>query len=814
MFEPERLGPEPYPRDDTGPRPVDAPAVAQEAPPRRKSPQLDRRVMRSIKSREGQILARGGPNLDSPTANALQRQLLGLYLTELEIQGPNREQMHADEEVYDNIQWDSSEEQAIREFGMVPMVANVVATTINWVLGSEKRMRTDYKILPRRKAEGAQAQRKTDYMKFVSDANFSPWAWSAAFAESVKSGIGFMEDAIQDGEGDPILCRQESWRNLVWDSAAEMDLRNGRFMFRPKWLDLDVAISIFPHRRAQLVASSIGNDAGALGTDGFGDLAMDSREEQITWGGMPASQDATYDRPRVRVIEAWFRKPTTAKVMVRGEKPGGAFIGEIYDPMSRGHWNELNSGQAIVADRVVNRTFVAHMTAEDLLHVQESPYRHNQFPFTPIWCYRRGATGQPYGMVRGLRTLQEDINRRLMKALAILSSNKTIMDAGALGQNMTLEEYADEITRPNAIIVKEPGTNLEFNVDRGMEASHLAIMSQSIGMVQSVSGVTDENLGRSTNATSGIAIGRRQDQGSLATAIIFDNLRLSKMKSGELQLSLVEQFVDEEREFRVVTGRGVADFHAINTVDPETGEVFWEDDITATKADFIISEQAWAASMRQAQVTELMELMTALGQISPQAAQVAVATLDLVVETMDIPNRDEVVKRIREITGMRDPDATELTPEEEAKQKKAQAAEDRAIRMEEATIAEKEASGDQKAAAAMLAQLQAKNAEQDEIIKRIQAQADALLQAIQAINSAQAAPVADAILRDAGYKTKTDEAINTVAAEAEAAAADEAAMAEEEAMAAEQQQPAPGGDPTQQPPQAAAPGAPMPPPGV
>lgn len=748
---------------------------------RRRTAPLDRRVMRSLRSREGQAIARQ-TNLDSAEMRGIHRTLMGLYLTELEIQADNRHQMHLDEEFYDGIQWDMEEEEAIRDLGMIPIVANVIATTVNWVLGSERRMRTDYKILPRRKDEGAQAQRKTEYLKFVSDANFLPFARSDAFAEAVKSGIGFLEDGVQDGEGDPLMSRQVSWRDLVWDSTGGKDLRDGRFMFRTKHVDLDILESLFPHRRAQLRAASIGNDVFPGGADSYGDDAMDSREQARTIGGAPLSTEADYDRPRVRVIEGWFRKPARVKVLARGEKPGGEFLGEVYDPMSRGHWNELSNGQAIVADRTIMRTYVAIMTAEDILHFQESPYRHNQFPFTPIWCYRRGATGQPYGMVRGLRTLQEDINRRLMKALAILSSNKVVMDEGALGENADLDQFAEEVSRVNAIIIKKKNHEIDLNVDRELAPAHLEIMSRSISMVQSVAGVTDENLGRSTNATSGLAIGRRQDQGQLSTAIIFDNLRYSTTKQGEIQLSLVEQFVDEQREFRVVSPRGVPDFKSVNSVDPETGDVLWEDDITATKADYVISEQAWAASMRQAQVAELMEMLT---QLAPAAPQVALAVLDLVVESMDIAARDEVVKRIRSATGMPDPDATEPTPEEIAKAKAQKEAQDRAIRMEEATIAEKEASAVQKRAAAGEIDVRAGIARQDEVIRRLQAQIEALTAAQQAMAVPAAAPVADQFLNDAGFKTVPAEQADAAdAAEEEAVLA--AAAAEQEAMAAAQ----------------------------
>ena len=755
--------------------PNDTGAPGQEKAKPRTTRLLDKRVLRSLQSREGQQMAKAGASLDTPEAKALHRRLIGLYLNELDIQADNRAQMHLDEEFYDNIQYEEGEEERIRDLGMVPIVCNVIATTINWIIGTERRMRTDFKILPRRAEDGPAAQAKTEYLKFVSDANYLPFKRSAAFEEAVKSGIGFLEDGIQDGAGDPIMSDQVSWRNVLWDSNAKADQSNARYQFKSRHVDLDILEALFPRRRGQLrMAAS--NSEDAPGLDAFGDEPMDSVENETNFaGGAGTDVDADYSRPRVRVIEAWFTKPAKVQKLIKGEQPGGTFIGEIYDPMSRGHWNELASGQAIVADRTEMRVFVAIMTTTDLLHVQESPYRHNRFPLTPIWCYRRGATGQPYGVIRGLRTMQEDINRRLMKALAIISSNKTIMDEGAVPD---LDEYAEEAARPDGIIVKSPGKHLEMGVDRDLSATHMQIMSAEIALVQSVSGVTDENLGRKTNASSGIAITARQDQGALATAAIFDNLRLSSMRQGEIQLSLIEQFVDEERQFRVVSARGKADFLTVNSTDAESGEVMFEDDITASKADFVISEQAWASSMRQAQVAELMQVIT---QLATAAPQVALAVLDLAVELMDIPSRDEFVKRIRGITGMPDPDATEPTPEEQAKAKAAQEAQDRAVRMEEATIAEKEASASQKGAAAAEAETRVRNAAQDEVLKRIEAQAQALMLAVQAISTPAAAPVADIALREAGYRTRPEEAEDeAILAQAEA---DEMEAAEAEAAA-------------------------------
>ncbi|MDN8793327.1 hypothetical protein Q0M19_13980, partial [Staphylococcus aureus] len=95
------------------------------------------------------------------------------------------------------------------------------------------------------------------------------------------------------------------------------------------------------------------------------------------------------------------------------------------------------------------------------------------------------------------------------------------------------------------------------------------------------------------------------------------------------------------KQFRITNQRMSAEFIDINDGLPEN-------DITRSKADFIISDAEWRASLRQAAVEQLMEMVTRM------PPEVALVTLDLIVESMDIPGREEIVKRIRQITGQRD----------------------------------------------------------------------------------------------------------------------------------------------------------------
>ena len=227
----------------------------------------------------------GSGDLDSFRGITLHRKLMGFYQRELERQGANRAEMAEDERIYDNEHWTDEERQILEERGQEALVYNVVSTTINWVIGTEKRSRTDFKVLPRRKEAAKPAERKTQILKYLSDVNRTPFHRSRAFEDTVKVGIGWLEDGLQDeDDGEPLYSRYESWRNMLWDSACtELDLSDARYVFRSKWLDFDVGVAMFSNRRAQLQEAC--RDAGSFGADWVnGDEAMDSLEDALGEG--------------------------------------------------------------------------------------------------------------------------------------------------------------------------------------------------------------------------------------------------------------------------------------------------------------------------------------------------------------------------------------------------------------------------------------------------------------------------------------------------------------------------------------------------
>lgn len=707
--------------------------------------------------------------LDSPQAIEMHNRLLDSYVRELDIQQPNREEQATDEDFYDNIQWKPEDAAEVTARGQVPIVFNVISTAVNWVLGTEKRSRSDFHVLPRRKEDAKPAERKSQLLKYLSDCNRTPFHKSRAFADAVKVGVGWLEDCVEEEDGgEPIVSRYESWRNMLFDSAAtRSDLEDGRYEFRSKWCDEDIVSAIFTDRIG--VIEQAARDAEPMfRSNWFGDDAMDMAEFAMEQGGLSGRSVNRYQRRRVRVIECWYKRPEGVDRL-----RGGMFGGELFDPHSRGHAEALTQGHSEKFSGKTMRVNVALFTTAGMLWMGPSPYRHNRYPFTPIWGNRRGRDGLPYGLVRGLRDINADINKRASKMQWLLSVNRVLVEEGAVDD---YDELADEVSRPDAQIVLRSGGLNKIKIENGRELAdaEMQVMAHDIAMIQQAGGVTDENLGRKTNATSGIALEKRQTQGALTTSHYFDNLRFANQVQGEKQISLIEQFMGEPKQFRITNMRGKPDYITVNDGLPEN-------DIVRSKADFVITEADWRSSMREASAAELMDLMVKLAPVDPQLVMVM---LDLVIESTDIHNREEIVRRIREVSGMDDPDADPNSPEVQARnagrQKKQEFAEKTAV----ATL-------DKLMSEVLKNRAAAEKLEADTIKSNIGAiggpKRGAVDIAATLLVAPQTAPVADNVLRDAGYVTRTEKEATLQATEQ--------ALAQQQAQQPQQQPPGLGQQP-------------------
>jgi hypothetical protein len=616
-----------------------------------------------VGARANELATSGGGEhaLDKAEAREEHRKLLQWYYYERDRQAINRLEMAIDHDFYDNEQWDEDDAAIVESRKQAALVFNEVAPMCDWVIGTERRARVDWKVLPRTEDDVQVADVKTKVLKYVSDVNRVQLHRSRAFSDAVKGGIGWMDDGVRD---DPtqerIYSRYEDWRCVLHDSSA-LDIlgEEGRFLFRWRWVDEDIAVMMFPGR-AERIRSAIEDWAFDTYEDEFGDnrtingAAGTTDAARFMGVGSVASAMVDAQRRRVKLIECQYKKPVPIKVIASGRMAGA-----LFDPRDKALAAALAAAgsSATIIDKIAMRTFTAVFTEADMLAWGPTPYRHNRFTLTPVICYRRNRDRQVYGMIRRVRGIQLDINKRASKAQHLLNTNQIIGDRDAFDD---WEQAREEAQNPDGVLPKKPGTQVEIRSGVGLAQGQFEVMNLNQQAIQRSFGVNDENLGRKTNAVSGEAIKARQIQGSVATTEPFDNLRWSTKAQGEKQLSLIEQFMTEDRVIRLTDANGMMEWVKVNQPVLEAdGQVRFLNDITASMADFVVAEQDYAGTLRQV----MFDAMTSLAQRQPP--EVALRFLRMAFQYSDLPNKDELVSELRKLLGEPDP-SKQMTPEEQA----------------------------------------------------------------------------------------------------------------------------------------------------
>jgi len=680
--------------------------------------------------------------LDYPEYIKKLSKLESWFEQERSIQAENRFQMSLDHDFYDGLQYSEEDAAELMERGQAPLVYNEIKPTIDWVVGTERRTKFDFNVLPRTDDDVETASVKCDVMKYISDVNRIPFERSQAFKETVICGLSWIEDGVKgDNDDDPLFSQHESWRNVWYDSnAKKLDLSDARYLFRRRVADLDVAVAMFPERASKLRAASMDQDSFVSAYDDYYLGAPLRQGENGTtpigsfsrYGGIGAGGGTVNRRERVELIEAWVRTPARVQ-KIRGD----LFDGEIYDAKNPEHVKANDDGVVSLFDALEMQIEVTIFCSGAVLWDGKSPYKHNRFSLTPMWCYRRGRDNAPYGIVRNQRDMQEDVNKRASKAQFILSSNQVIAEEGAVDD---WDELRDEVSRPDGIIIKKKGKELVINQDKRLAEEHLMLMDRGTNGIRHAGGVTDENLGRTHNDQSGKAIIARQTQGSVVTAEVFDNYLLCFQISGENLLSLSEQYYSMPKVIRL-SGKKQGTFEWLKINQPgENGEYL--NDITKTKADFLVDEQDYRENIRQAMFEQMLEMV---GRMPPE---MAINLLDLVFEFSDLQGKDEIVARIRKLNGQVD-DTEEKTPEalaqEQAKQQQEAEQSELMKRQAEANVRLLEAKVDQ-----LMAQNEKIGAER--LAKTVEAMFASLQAAGIVATTPGVAPVADEILKGSGFK--------------------------------------------------------------
>lgn len=600
-----------------------------------------------------------------------------MYEYEREGQAEGRALRARDERFYDGHQFTDEEKQVYAERNQTPRTYNEIKPAVDWIIGSERRARSDWNVLPRTQDDVEPAQLKTKLIKYIDDINKAKWQRSSAFEDCVKTGEGWTRISVEPNEDGELMIQlnYENWQNVLVDGqSVKADLSDARYMWISKIVDLETLQEWFPDKKAEIAADAgeyeeleddlmsdqVGDDGNNLYSNGYRSRGCNDADSiRVVRSGSMSIRGGYYSSTRqaVRVWEMWYRKTERVELLANA----GGLTGQIFDSNKEEHQAALEKG-ARKRYTVREQMYMAIYTATTVLFNGKSIYKHNRYPFVRRLAFIDKTTKSPYGVVRQIVDPQTDLNQRRNQALYLMATRQVIAEEGAVEDK---DEAIRQVAKVNGWIEVKQNRKLEIRDNQNLAGPHVQFAEMDSAYLKQISGVTSENRGMNQNAMSGIAIQSLQEQGTVITTPIIDNHQLAHQIEGEIILSLCEQYITREMQFRVtsdIKNPGQKDFVVLND-RPET-------DITANQADFVISERDYRQTMRQALSEQLMNVSAQITQATGDPA-IAIGFIEMAVELQDLPNKERLTGKLREISGLPPIDENEeakLAREEQEKQ--------------------------------------------------------------------------------------------------------------------------------------------------
>lgn len=566
---------------------------------------------------------------------------------------------------YDGDQLPAAVRETLKERGQPLTIHNLIAPTIDGVLGMEAKSRTSLMVI----ADDAHDD-EGDSIAEAINAEFAD-AWrlgngDRACADSYKSqigvGIGWGEVRRSSDPFGPKYKISSIHRDEIdfdWHTK-EPDLSDCRWIRRRRWMDLDQALTICPEK-ADILRYSVG-DWGEFNSSTTTDSVspdLVSAFDEFQAFERNAVEWRSSDRKRLLLQVVYYRTYQTKDVLFLDT---GRVI--EYDKFNLLHIAAIHAGRAQLERRPCSVIREAWFAGPHSLVDRPCSAPYGMFPLVPFWGYRKDSTGEPYGLIARAMPAQDEVNFRRIKLSWLLTAKRVIADDDAT--NLSREELLEQVERADGYIPLNPDRKnkktisevLQVQQDFNIAAQQFQVMQDSAKLIQDTMGVYSAFLGQESAAKSGVAIANLVEQGSTTLAELNDNYRFSRQQIGSLLLGYLMEDLGKRRNYSVTLNKDDPTRRKVVTINVTTDDGKLTNDITRLQARISLSPIQQTTAYKQ----QLAERMTqAIGMLPDQAKP---AVFDLLLELLDIPRKSEFIERVRKSLGVqKEPD--EMSPEEQ-----------------------------------------------------------------------------------------------------------------------------------------------------
>ena len=512
-----------------------------------------------------------------------------------------------DREYVDHNQWSREELKILKERGQPAIVINKIADKLQLLCGMERKARTDPKAFARTPAEEDRADAATQALRYIADDNSFPLVRSAAFNDMLVEGAGGAELGLEDdGQGGAnVTITHIPWDRIFYDPhSRRLDFDDARYKGLVIWMDRDQLEEMYPDGDDVIEASFSSTD-----------FYYNDRPETAFW--------TDNNRRRVRVVQChWALRGTW--------------------------WQATYTRNGVLA--VPQRSRFKDRRGRSCSGlILQSSYINRE--------------NQRYGMVRGLISLQDEINKRRSKALHLLSVRQVIAEQGAVPD---VDKARREVAKPDGYIEVTPGLKFEIEQTADLANGQFQLLQHATAEMQ-LSGPNAAMSGTDPRELSGRAILAQQAGGAaqnepLADALrywsrrvyescwmaareywtagkwvrVTDDLNETRWVGINRPVRLMDKLADMPEQQRAVLMQRMQ----LQPGDPRLQQVIGiENDITDLDVDITINEGIDIPSLQQEQFATLVQLAGMQPGLIPG---------DVLIAASGLKDKDQLLERMKE----------------------------------------------------------------------------------------------------------------------------------------------------------------------
>ena len=642
----------------------------------------------------------------------------------------------------DGNQLDSELLKRQQELGIPPAVEDLISGALLSIQGYETSSRTDWRVTPNGELDGQDVAEAINFkLNQAERMSKADRACSDAFKSQIACGIGWVEVGMeQDPFKFPYRCRAIHRNEIHWDmTAQESDLSDARWLRRQRWLRPERIAAAFPKHKDLIRA------AGRHGSAWWQDESLyneggDSTGLQNAWndGRSWTIQEARWYNQTTRelcLVELWYRRWESITIL---KAPDGRVV--EYDEKNLNHVMLVAQGIVKPKKAVISKVYQSYWLGPHKLHDGHSPYAHRHFPYVPFFGFREDSTGVPYGFVRKMKYAQDSLNSGLSKLRWGMSVTRVERTKGAVA--MSDEQLRRQVARPDADIVLDqqamamPGSRFEVKRDYQLSQQHFQLLNDSRSAIENVSSITKSFQGMQGTATSGVQEEQQNAQSKESLGRVMDNFKEGRTQVGELLMSMIIHDIGDQETSVMIEGDAItADKQVvINKAehDPMTGRLSLSNDIQRTRLTVALEDVPQTNSYRAQQLSALTEA------IKPLPQEYLAAAIPFLTQLMDVPFKRDLVEAFRGVRETPTPEQVEQQTQEAIQQ----ALKDAGNELKERELAIKERKADS----------EVKNLDAKAVQIGVQAAFAAMQAGAQVAQMPMIAPIADEVMKGAGYQ--------------------------------------------------------------